>query len=391
MLIASDRRKVSLANLQSLDVVLKITERCNLDCDYCYFFNAGDDSYKDHAAFIAEDTVELLTQRLKQFSEDCKLQRIEVYLHGGEPLLMPKARLDNICSQLRSHLEPIVDLSISIQTNAVLMDSEWIDIFNKHGVAVGVSLDGAKKHNDAHRFDHRGRSSYRATVRGLRLCQQQLHRPPAIPSLVDESHDAREIYQHFRGDLSLSHFDFLLPDLNHDNFDGDSEAYGNFLIEIFDLMVNDEETVSVRFIDHFLARIYGSGNFLFGTGKGDPEYMLITVSSDGGVGPDDTLRSTKYWSGHQYSDLRTSSIAEIVQAPIFQEYEHFKQTPASACSDCCWREVCGSGQPVHRYSTDKGFDNPYVYCAGLDKFYTHVLRHLALNGDPLDRIGAELV
>ena len=391
MLIASDRGKVSFANLQSLDVVLKITERCNLDCDYCYFFNAGDDSYKDHAAFIADDTVALLTRRLKQFSEDCNLQRMEVYLHGGEPLLMPKDRLNNICSQLKSSLEPIVDLSISIQTNAVLMDSEWIDIFNKHGVAVGVSLDGAKKHNDAHRFDHRGRSSYQATVRGLRLCQEQLHRPPAILSVVDAHHDAKEIYKHFRDDLHLRHLDFLLPDLNHDNFDADPEAYGNFLIEVFDLMVTDEESVSVRFIDHFLARVYGSTNFLFGSGKGDPEYLLITVSSDGGVGPDDTLRSTKYWSGHQYRDLRTSSIAEIVQAPIFQEYEYFKQTPASACSGCCWRNVCGSGQPVHRYSTGDGFNNPSVYCAGLDKFYTHVLRHLALNGEPLDRISAELV
>ena len=391
MLIATDRRTVSFGNLRTLDVVLKITERCNLDCDYCYFFNAGDDSYTHHAAIISDDTVALLVERLKQFSLVCELQRIEVYLHGGEPLLMPKDRLDSICSQLKSNLEPVVDLSISIQTNGVLIDREWIDIFNKHGVSVGVSLDGTKKHNDVHRFDHRGRSSYQATVRGLRLCQEHLHRPPAILSVVDENHDAGEIYEHFRSDLNLRHFDFLLPDLNHDNFDGDSEAYGNFLIEIFDLMANDEELVSVRFIDHFLASIYGEKNFLFGTRKGDPEYLLITVSSDGGVGPDDTLRSTNYWSGYQYKDLRGSSIAEIIQDPVFQEYEYFNQTPASACSECCWRDICGSGQPVHRYSTSQGFNNPSVYCKGLDKFYTHVLRHLALHGEPLEKIGAALI
>ena len=391
MRIAADRRTVSFRKLQTLEIVLKITERCNLDCDYCYFFNAGDDSFKHHAAFISEDTVTLLVQRLMQFSKEYELQRIAIHLHGGEPLLMPKARLDSICDEIKSSLAPIVDLSITIQTNGMLIDPEWIEIFNKHRVAVGVSLDGAQVHNDAHRLDHRGRSSYQATVRGLELCQKYLHQPPGVLAVIGENFDPREIYEHFRHDLRLGLLDFLLPDLNHDNFDGDAGAYGNFLIKIFDMMVNDDEPVSVRIIDNFLARIYGQGNFLFGVRRDDPEYLLITVSSDGGVGPDDTLRSTKYWSGYEYRDLKSCSIEEIIQDPLFHEFEFFKKTPASACSDCCWRDVCGSGQPVHRYSTGNGFDNPSVYCKGLDRFYTHVLKYLALHGEPLEQIGADLI
>ena len=54
-------------------------------------------------------------------------------------------------------------------------------------------------------------------------------------------------------------------------------------------------------------------------------------------------------------------------------------TSAAAASRC------------NRYASGNGFDNPSVYCEGLDKFYTHVLRHLALHGEPLDKIGADLV
>ena len=386
-----DRSRVSFRELQSLEVVLKITERCNLNCDYCYFFNAGDDSYKGHAAFISNDTVALLVQRLRQFSREYELQRIAIHLHGGEPLLMPKAQFDGICEEIRSNLAPVVDLSMTIQTNGMLIDLEWIEIFNRHGLQVGVSLDGAQAHNDVHRLDHHGRSSYDATVRGLALCQEHLHQPPVILAVIGEEFDPGKIYGHFRNDLNAEHLDFLLPHRNHDNFRGDAEAYGEFLIKIFDMMVNDEESVSVRFVDHFLARIYGQGNFLFGNGREDPEYLLITVSSDGGVGPDDTLRSTKYWSGYEYRDLKSSSLEEIIQDPLFHEFEHFKKTPASACSDCCWRDVCGSGQPVHRYASSNGFDNPSVYCQGLDKFYTHVLRYLALHGEPLEKVGADLI
>jgi len=391
MRIAGRKSRVDFRELQSLEVVLKITERCNLNCDYCYFFNAGDDSYKGHSAFISNDTVALLVQRLRQFSREYKLQRIAIHLHGGEPLLIPKAQFDGICEEIRSNLAPVVDLSMTIQTNGMLIDLEWIEIFNRHGLQVGVSLDGAQAHNDAHRLDHHGRSSYDATVRGLALCQEHLHQPPTILAVIGEEFDPGKIYEHFRNDLNTEHLDFLLPHQNHDNFCGDAEAYGEFLIKVFDMMVNDEESVSVRFIDHFLARIYGQGNFLFGNGRESSEYLLITVSSDGGVGPDDTLRSTKYWSGYEYRDLKSSSLEEIIQDPLFHEFEHFKKTPASACSDCCWRDVCGSGQPVHRYASSNGFDNPSVYCQGLDKFYTHVLRYLALHGEPLEKVGADLI
>lgn len=384
-------RTVNFHKLRALEVILKITERCNLDCDYCYFFNAGDDSYKRHSAFISSATVTLLVQRLKQFSNAYELQEIAIHLHGGEPLLMPKAKFDRICEEIRSQLGSVVDLSLTIQTNGMLIDLEWIEIFNRHRVQVGVSLDGARVHNDAHRLDHRGRSSYRDTVRGLALCQEHLHQPPMVLAVVGEHFDPREVYEHFRRDLHVERLDFLLPDLNHDNFRGDAEAYGDFLIRIFDLMANDEESASVRFIDHFLARLYGRGNFLFGAGKGDPDYLLITVSSDGGVGPDDTLRSTKYWSGYEYRDLNQCSLEEIIQDQLFHDFEYVKMTPATSCSDCCWRDICGSGQPVHRYATGNGFDNPSVYCKGLDKFYTHVLKYLALHGEPLEKVGADVI
>ena len=389
--IATDRVKIDFSNLHTLAITLKISERCNLDCDYCYFFNAGDDSYATHSALISADTIEVLVERLKQFVEEYDLRRIVIHLHGGEPLLMPKKRFNSICEEFRSNLDPFVDLALTVQTNGVLIDLEWIEIFQRFGVQVGISLDGAQIHNDAHRRDHQGRSSYHETVRGLELCKEHLQQPPMILAVIGEEFDPKQIYEHFRTDLEVEHFDFLLPDKNHDNFQGNAEAYGDFLIEIFDQMVNDENSVSVRIIDHFLARIYGYGNFLFSSERYSPENLLVTVSSEGGMGPEDTIRSTKYWSGYEYRDVKKSSIGEVIQDPIFQDFVHGKNTPASACSDCCWREVCGSGQPEHRYCSQNGFDNPSVYCEGLDKFYTHVLRHLALQGEPLSTLSAELV
>jgi len=58
-------------------------------------------------------------------------------LHGGEPLCMPKADVDKILSKCKE-----LSGRSQIQTNGVLIDDEWIEIFKKNKTHVGVSCDG---------------------------------------------------------------------------------------------------------------------------------------------------------------------------------------------------------------------------------------------------------
>jgi len=40
---------------KTIEVVLKLTERCNIDCTYCYVFNKGDESYKKHPKYFTKN------------------------------------------------------------------------------------------------------------------------------------------------------------------------------------------------------------------------------------------------------------------------------------------------------------------------------------------------
>ncbi len=42
------------------------------------------------------------------------------------------------------------------------------------------------------------------------------------------------------------------------------------------------------------------------------------------------------------------------------------------CRKCEIVEVCGGGYIPHRYSASRGFDNPSVYCADLQKLINHI-------------------
>jgi len=97
-----------------------------------------------------------------------------------------------------------VALTLSLQTNAMLVDPEWIDIFERNRVRVGVSLDGPAEYNDkAGRFP--GQRHHDATVRGLRLLQDSARRGPqqgwgAVRHR--SAYPARTIYRYFVDELA---------------------------------------------------------------------------------------------------------------------------------------------------------------------------------------------
>jgi uncharacterized protein len=89
--------------MKSLSLVLKITERCNLNCSYCYYFNGLDQSYKDKPAVMSKNTLAKVIDFLLQGIKELEVDSLSIILHGGEPLLIPKLYFDYICEQLISN------------------------------------------------------------------------------------------------------------------------------------------------------------------------------------------------------------------------------------------------------------------------------------------------
>lgn len=79
--------------MSTLTVILKMAERCNLNCSYCYFFNGKDFSYKDRPAYITETNIDQLIKFLSKGADDLSINKIVFGFHGGEPLLFGKKNL----------------------------------------------------------------------------------------------------------------------------------------------------------------------------------------------------------------------------------------------------------------------------------------------------------
>ncbi len=134
-----------------MPILVKPFLGCNLNCEYCY----ETQHRKQHQTKMDYDLQAVLTA----MEEQAKLQGngsnhkdvpprrkkkgVTFGLHGGEPLMMPKKDVEAILAKANELTKDNEEnRGCSVQTNATLVDEEWIAIFKKYGAHVGFSLDG---------------------------------------------------------------------------------------------------------------------------------------------------------------------------------------------------------------------------------------------------------
>src|SRR6266581_6032641 len=144
-------------------IVLKIAARCNLNCSYCYVYNHEDRSYLDRPKFMNDETYHHALAAIRRYCERREGHGMGVSFHGGEPTLVGPRRFDQLAQRAKDILGGSLR-GLAIQTNALLIDDEWAEVLARHGVRVGISLDGPAEVHDLVRVDHRGRGSHSATI-----------------------------------------------------------------------------------------------------------------------------------------------------------------------------------------------------------------------------------
>ena len=121
------------------NLVLHLTEDCNLRCKYC-FMKHGDRHMSEEIAFSA---VDLLLKSCVEYAR--------VTFYGGEPLLRePLIRKITEYIQAKSQ-KPV---GLGIVTNGTLINPSFLEFAEKYDIGIAVSYDGLK--NDDNRLNENG-------------------------------------------------------------------------------------------------------------------------------------------------------------------------------------------------------------------------------------------
>jgi uncharacterized protein len=384
---------------RSIDIVLKISERCNLACTYCYFFEQENNSFQTNSPIFSKKNIHQLVEYIKQGVTELNLKSVRIGLHGGEPLLMPKKRFDYLCGYLREHLDEITELKLGIQTNGVLVDEEWVDIFEKHQVATGVSIDGMKESHDQYRLDHNGKPSYDKSVEGLKLLQKA-KREGRIPGagilcVANPDFDGGETVKHIVEELGGKNFNLLLP---REGYDGtlwlDQDKWIRYFESAMHYWLYESELgpkgIKIRMLSNVLqAMLTDEGAELVDLYNSN-QHNIITISSEGEVGTDDNLISI---DNSFYGDNRTifnSSMQDLIAGEQWQMLINAVDHVPEKCESCEWFRSCRGGMFFNRYSNKDKFNRQTVYCETMDFIHTYIAEYLLSLGEPLESISSRL-
>lgn len=372
-------------NTTVYQVHFKVASRCNLNCSYCYIYNKGDSTWKDRPPLMSDEVFEATLRRIRAQCNITGQKFLLMGFHGGEPCLVGAHRFSAWCAMARTVLNDIENLEICIQTNGTLLDDDWIDVFRKNRVNVGVSVDGPQEVHDVFRVDHQGNGSYEQVRRGI----QRLHGagiPFTILCVIPLGADPLSVHRHFVTTLGCTHVTYLLPLFTHDTIGPTRTVYGptpcaDFLIPIFDeWWFNNTMDITVGNFRNMIRMILGGRSYMETIGNTPPQYIF--VQTNGELEGTDTLRICENGMSKINLNVIDSSFDELLQTDGLHRTAIFQSMPLPKdCRGCVERETCAGGYLPHRYSRSRQFDNSSVWCADYLKLFAHLRDRLGVTAE----------
>jgi len=356
-----------------LEIVLKITECCNIACRYCYYFRGGNTDFEEKPKVIRKDTIYSLSNFFKEAILTNKIKLLRIDFHGGEPLMMGKKRFVEMVEIFNSELSQLVILEYVLQSNGTLIDDEWIEIFSKYNVAASVSLDGDQTIHDANRIDKKGRGTYLRATEGLKklifAAENNKVPSPGIISVINDKSDTNSIFKHFIKDLKSPFVSFIEQDLTLDQLNQEIiEKISNNLLAVYNEWEkintpNIVEDISVRNFNDILKKLILSGTE---ADKNQSKYMTLTIRSDGSLNPDDILRNIYPDLCTNEYNIKTHTLSEYVTDDKLTDlYKKLFILPEK-CNECGVKKICrngwGFGSIPQRYSKENDMNNVNAFC-----------------------------
>ena len=326
-------------------VVLQPTPLCNLRCVYCYLPDLSDRRRMDP----------IIPQRLADDIATYPRNRVvEVRWHAGEPLTLGVDGLAQLLEPFEA-LRRAGRVRHSLQTNATLVTAEWCELFLRHQVDVGVSVDGPRWANNRRRTLS-GAETFARVMAGVDLLRS--HRVPFsaiavvslenIPEIVERADD----YLAFFHGMGVRQVGFNVEERegHHRVPSPEPGQVLAFWRAVFEAWLRADGVPKVRDFVRVLEFAEASLNGLWRTARPD---HFPTVMCDGAV----VLLSPELagYPNHRHADFKVGNVRDEALSAILRRgssvayVQEFHQGSATCRDTCRYYDYCGGGQAGNRY------------------------------------------
>lgn len=371
--------------MPALHLTIKpVSSNCNLRCKYCFYHDLSYCRETPSRGLMHSDSLSVIMQKAFDYADG---SLITVSFQGGEPLLAGKEfyrTFSNIIATLNTKRSAV---HIAVQTNGVLIDEEWCDIFLKNRYLVGVSIDGDSVTNIL-RVDTKGNDTFEKTYSALKLLQSKkidFNVVTVVTKPVVEN--ISRVYSFFRKN-KFKHLHFIpcLKPVGVHNIDtpeafyqyGDTteiaenedfyitaQDYEDFLKKAFSLYMRDSidgRGTSIRLFDNFLRLAHSQKAEMCGMNGHCTQQF--TIEADGEVYPCELYCT----DDHSLGNIFESDFATLENSPKAKAFIEESLGIEEKCKTCNYYRLCKNGCKRERISLDK--------CTAYKNFFPYALPHL---------------
>lgn len=350
------------------------TERCNLNCSYCYI--PGE--MRANGMHMSPDALLDALSRLKaHFSAALpEGRKPQVVFHGAEPLMNRAA----VFAGIEAFKD---DFNFGVQTNATLLDEKAVDFLTGHEVSVGVSLDGADAAvADRARRTWNGEGVSHLVRRAMDLlrgyagfsviCTVTSRNIETLPEVVEFFHK-NEVET-----CLLNMVRCTLPGAR-EIMPGDRDAGGLFIAALERAHELFRETgrklVVANFANILLAIMAPTARRLMcdispcGGGR-----CFFALAPNGDMFPCSEFIGLPHFKG---GNLFTDSIGDALQSPAFGRVTGRKVEDIEPCNRCAIRHFCGSPCPAEAIEMNGAMNRKGAFCGFYEDQTRYALRLIA--------------
>ncbi len=370
------RREMDLLrfHLKPSAVYFNPTERCNLNCSYCYI----PESMRRNGQHMDKATVLDALDRLHTyFRGHMPEERLpQVIFHGAEPLLTREA--------IFAGIEAYGDrFRFGVQTNATLLDDAAVAFLTARGVGIGLSLDGPvadisdrtrRRWNGGGVFDHVVRAIDRLDgYPGYNvICTMTTQNLPHLSEMVDFLHDRRVPA------CMLNVTRCTLPGARDGRGD-DGAVAAAYIAALEQTHRLYRETGRKLVVANF-------ANILIAILAPTARRLMCDISPCGGgrsffaLAPNGDLFPCSEFIGlpaFNGGNLFRQPVQEILESPPFRLVSGRKVEDVAGCDSCVIRHFCGSPCPAEAHEMNGGMEQKGAFCHFYEEQVRYALRLIA--------------
>jgi len=331
---------------------------CNLDCEYCFYLDRDADPYSAlPGRRMSMDTLERLVDTYLFYSYPSSIFAFQ----GGEPTLAGLPFFEKLIEYQQQHGRGGQSVANALQTNAVLIDKNWCDLFRNYNWLLGVSLDGPEEINDLYRFNKERHGTWKRVMQSVELLQTNKVEFNILCVLSAANVEKPKELYHFYRKLGIDNIQFIpLAEFDGNGnrlpFTITADQYGRFLCEIFELWWPERRKVRIRFFDNLAEALAGQKPGNCTMHETCDSYVVVEYNGD--IYPCDFFVESPWKLGN----INLDSWSEIARRQRRYSFASKKTIAHPECQVCEYQSVCHGGCPKFRHGPNRRFEDLDYFC-----------------------------